>query len=184
LLLDEAAAVALVRDGNTDAFNDIVEHYHAPIHRYLYRLTGDYELAEDLTQDTFIQAYENMKKTDSKISLKPWLYTIAENNARRHYRRKKLVAFIHFSSADADEIPGGNRTEEMNRSLAIKEALLKVSYRNRVCMVLHFIEGFKYREIAEILDISREAVRKRVTRGSLEFRRHYSGEGVENETFK
>jgi RNA polymerase sigma-70 factor (ECF subfamily) len=184
LILDETVTVALVRDGNADAFRDIVERYHAPIHRYLYRLTGDYELAEDLAQDTFIQAYENMKKTNSEISFKPWLYTIAENNARKYYRRKKLISFIHFSSADADDIPSGNRIEETTRSIAINEAMLKVPYKNRICMVLHFIEGFKYREIAETLGISREAVRKRVARGSLEFRRHYSGEGVENETFK
>ena len=72
--------------------------------------------------------------------------------------------------------------EEMNRSIAIKEAMLKAPYKNRVCLVLHFVEGYKYREIVETLGISREAVRKRVTRGSLEFRRHYSGKGGENET--
>jgi RNA polymerase sigma-70 factor, ECF subfamily len=182
LLLDEAAAVALVRDGNAEAFSDIVEHYHVPIHRYLYRLTGDYDLTQDLVQDTFIRAYENLIKTNSELSLRAWLYKIAENNARQHYRRKKLVSFIHFSSTDSDHITAGNRADETNRSLAIKEALLKVPYKNRVCIVLHFIEGFKYREIAETLGISKEAVRKRVTRGSLEFRRHYSGEGVENET--
>jgi RNA polymerase sigma-70 factor (ECF subfamily) len=153
--------VALVRGGNTDTFNDIVERFHASIHRYLYHLTGDYELAEGLAQDTFIQAYENMKKTDTEISLKPWLYTIAENNARQHYRRKKLVSFIHFPSAEADDIPGGNRMEEMNRSIAIKEAMLKAPYKNRVCLVLHFVEGYKYREIAETLGISREAVREK-----------------------
>ncbi|OGN88659.1 MAG: hypothetical protein A2158_07670 [Chloroflexi bacterium RBG_13_46_14] len=180
--MDEATAVALVRDGNTEAFSYIVEHYHAPIHRYLYHLTGDYELTRDLVQDTFIRAYENMIKTDSELSLRVWLYKIAENNARQYYRRKKLVAFIHFSSNDADDIPGGNRMEEMNRSIAIEEAMLKVPYKNRVCLVLHFVEGFKYREIAETLGISKEAVRKRVARGSLEFRRHYSEEGVENET--
>jgi RNA polymerase sigma-70 factor (ECF subfamily) len=184
LLLDEAAAVALVRDGNAEAFSDIVEHYHAPIHRYLYRLTGDYDLTQDLVQDTFIRAYENMVKTKSELSLRGWLYKIAENNARQYYRRKKLISFIYFSSADADDIPGGNRIEETTRSIAIKEAMLKVPYKNRVCMVLHFFEGFKYREIAETLGISREAVRKRVTRGSLEFRRHYSGEGAENETLR
>jgi len=180
--LDETTAVSLVRAGNTDAFNDIVEQYHASIHRYLYRLIGDYELTRDLVQDTFIQAYESMIKTKSRLSLRAWLYKIAENNARQHYRRKKLVAFIHFSSADADDIPAGNQWEETTRSIAIKEALLKVPYRNRVCMILHFSEGFTYREIAETLGISKEAVRKRVSRGSLEFRKHYSGEGVENET--
>ena len=180
--MDEAAAVARVRNGNTKAFCDIVEHYHALLHRYLYRLTGDYELTQDLVQDTFIRAYENMIKTNSEISLRGWLYKIAENNARQYYRRKKLISFIHFSSADANDIPGGNRIEETTRSIAISEAMLKVPYKNRICMVLHFFEGFKYREIAETLGISKEAVRKRVTRGSLEFRKHYSREGVENET--
>ncbi|MFC1947483.1 RNA polymerase sigma factor [Chloroflexota bacterium] len=180
--MDEATAVALVREGNAEAFSDIVEHYHAPIHRYLYRLTGDYELTQDLVQDTFIRAYENMIKTDHSLALRAWLYKIAENNARQYYRRKKLVAFIRFSFVEADDIPAGNRKEETTRSIAIKEALLKVPYKNRVCMVLHFFEGFKYREIAETLGISKEAVRKRVARGSLEFRRHHSGEGVENET--
>ena len=180
--MDEAEVVALVRNGNAQAFGKIVEYYHASIHRYHYRLTGNYDLADDLAQDTFIQAYENMIKTDSKLSLRAWLYKIAENNARQYYRRKKLVAFIRFSSGDADDIPAGNWIDETSRSLAIKEAMLKVPYKNRVCMVLHFLEGFKYREIAETLGISKEAVRKRVARGSLEFRRHYSGEGVDNET--
>ena len=180
--MDEATAVALVREGNTEVFRDIVEQYHASIRRYLYRLTGDYELTRDLVQDTFIQAYENMIKTDHSLSLRAWLYKIAENNARSYYRRKKLVTFIHFSGSGRANIPGSDWTDESNRSLAIKEAMLKVPYKNRVCLVLHFVEGFKYREIAETLGISREAVRKRVTRGSLEFRKHYSGEGVENET--
>ena len=179
--MDEVTAVALVRQGNANAFGHIIGQYHAPIFRYLYHLTGDFELTRGLAQDTFIQAYENMKKTDSGISLKPWLYTIAENNVRRHYRRKKLVTFLHFSDSGSDTVSSGDWTGKTDRSLAIREAMLKVPYKNRVCMVLHFIEGFKYREIAAMLGISKEAVRKRVTRGSLEFRDHYSGKGVENE---
>jgi RNA polymerase sigma-70 factor (ECF subfamily) len=176
-VLDEVAAIALVRAGNADAFAGIVEHYQAPIQRYLYRLTGDYELAKDLAQDTFVQAYKNILKTDSELSLRAWLYRIAENNAKQHFRRKKMISFLPFSSPEKEEsIPGG-RAEETEQSMAIEEALLKIPQKQRTCLVLHFVEGFKYREIAEILEISEEAVRKRVARGSREFRKLYSAGG-------
>ena len=87
--MDEVSAIALVRAGNTDAFADIIDHYQAPIQRYLYRLTGDSEMARDLAQDTFVQAYKNILRTDSELSLKAWLYRIAANNAFQHHRRKK-----------------------------------------------------------------------------------------------
>lgn len=177
--MDEAAIVSLVRAGNTDAFAEIVEQYQAPIQRYLYRLTGDHELAKDLAQDTFIQAYKNILKTDSELSFRAWLYRIAMNNALQSHRRKKLISFIPFSGLRTSETAGGGRVDEADRKISIEEALLKVSQQNRVCMVLHFVEGFKYREISEILGISEEAVRKRVFRGSQEFKQFFSiGGGV------
>ena len=57
--------------------------------------------------------------------------------------------------------------------IAIKDALGKIPYEQRICVVLHYVEGFKYREIAETMGISEEAVRKRVTRGVQVFRRLY-----------
>ena len=56
LILEEASVIALVQSGNTNAFTEIVEHYQVPIQRYLYRMVGDFDVARDLTQDTFIQA--------------------------------------------------------------------------------------------------------------------------------
>ena len=61
--------------------------------------------------------------------------------------------------------------------MAIQEVLNKIPGKFRVCMVLHFVEGFKYKEIAETIGISEEAVRKRVARGSDEFRKLYGGRG-------
>ena len=177
LVLDEVAAIALVREGNTDAFTSIVENYQAPLQRYLYRLTGDAELAKDLAQDTFVQAYRNILTTNSNLSLRAWLYKIAENNARQYFRRKKLIPFSLFSGTAKDEPSVSDFVEDTEKSMAIEEALLKISQKLRACLVLHFVEGFKYREIAGILGISEEAVRKRVSRGSLEFRQLYIAGG-------
>ena len=67
--MDEVQVVALIRTGQTDAFGEVVDTYQARIYRYVYRLTGDADLAQDLTQDTFINAYKSILKTRSELSL-------------------------------------------------------------------------------------------------------------------
>ena len=69
-MLNEAQVIAQVRTGRTDAFGEIIEHYQTPIVRYLLRLTGSREVAEDLAQDTFLQAYRGILKTKSDLSFK------------------------------------------------------------------------------------------------------------------
>ena len=61
-MLEDIQLIALIRDGNTEAFGQVIEHYQLPIGKYLYRLTGEYETARDLTQDTFLQAYQSLRK--------------------------------------------------------------------------------------------------------------------------
>jgi RNA polymerase sigma-70 factor (ECF subfamily) len=174
--LDAAAVINRIRAGSKSAFGEIVDCYQFPILRYLHRLTANYDVARDLTQDTFIQAYKNILKTDDGLNLKAWLYRIATNNALQYHRRRKIVSFIPFESFHSTEPPGngahpGDSTEE----IAIKEALKKIPYRQRTCLVLHHVEGFRYREIAETLGISEDAVRQRVARGKETFRRLYDG---------
>ena len=172
----EAALIARVRTGSSDAFEEIVEKYQFPLTRYLYRLTGDYEIARDLAQDTFIKAYRSILKTDSDLKLNAWLFRIATNTAIQHLRRKKIVSFIPFETFKQNGRNGnGTHTENHVENLAVKETLMQIPWEQRVCIVLHYVEGFKYREIAETMEISEEAVRKRVTRGVQLFRRLYDG---------
>lgn len=170
--MEAVAVIAKIRAGKADAFEEIVVRYQAAIVRYLYRLTGDGETAQDLAQDTFIQAYRNILKTNSDISLKAWLYRIATNNARQYYRRKKIVSFVPFGDPDTNTAsflkPG--------KDLEIEEALGRLPSDQRACLILHYVEGFRYREIGETLGISEDAVRKRVARGKQSFRKVYKGE--------
>jgi RNA polymerase sigma-70 factor (ECF subfamily) len=175
--LEVARIIDLVRDGKIDAFSEIIEHYQSTIIRYLYRLTGDSEMARDLAQDTFIQAYKGIIKTTAEISFKAWLYRIATNNALQHRRRKNLLLFIPFNLTKHDTPSTENRIEDTPEKLAITEALWKIPEEQRTCLVLHFVEGFKYREIAETLGCSEEAVRKRVARGKKQFIEIYNREG-------
>jgi RNA polymerase sigma-70 factor (ECF subfamily) len=176
-LIEEAQVIALVRSGKIDAFAGIVEHYQASIIRYLYRLTGDYEMAKDLAQDTFIQAYKSILKTDAELSLKAWLYRIATNNALQHHRRKKLLSFVPFALKEHNIAAEGDPNDPAGEMASIRDTLHRIPEEQRTCLVLHFIEGFKYREIAETLNISEEAVRKRVARGKKSFIQEYNRGG-------
>jgi len=167
--LDDAQVIAQVRQGNTDAFTEIVAGYQSSIIRYLHRMTGDYKVAEDLAQDTFVKAYKAILKTDSELSFKAWLYRIATNNALQHGRRQRLLSFTPLSRVAEDNPVLASPPEEVENRLVVKQVLAKIPPQQRVCLVLHFVEGFKYREIADILGISRDAVCKRVARGSRRF---------------
>ncbi|MDD5190252.1 MAG: RNA polymerase sigma factor [Dehalococcoidales bacterium] len=174
--MEEASVITLMRTGRADAFSEIVAHYQTPILRYLYRLTGDYDLAQDLAQDTFVQAYKSILKTDSELQLKAWLYKIATNNAWQQTRRRKIIAFIPFTGRHENTLKTAeNQAEILGEKMEIRQALSKVPAEQRACIVLHFVEGFKYREIAATLGITEEAVRKRVARGKEIFRANYTG---------
>jgi RNA polymerase sigma factor (sigma-70 family) len=180
LFLEDSEIIAMVKNGNADSFAEIIERYQQPIFRYLYRLTGDHATSQDLRQDTFIQAYQGIFKTEIKVSFKSWLYRIATNNALQFHRRRRVLSFLPLKENTGTDIPGAGKDnfEQTGMQIDIKDTLDKIPRDQRVCMVLHFVEGFKYQEIAVTLGISEEAVRKRIFRGSQEFKRLYSSEGV------
>lgn len=173
--MKDIQVIAQVRDGNTDAFGEIVEHYQVPIGRYIYRMTGDHEVAKDLTQDTFLKAYKGILKTNSNLSFKAWLYRIATNNALQYHRRRNLLSFIPFSTLPKHSSVFKAPPDQIEDKIIIKQILYKISPDQRVCLILHFVEGFKYREIADILGITKDAVCKRVARGSKKFQILYGG---------
>lgn len=176
-MLEDTDIISNIRAGTTNAFAAVVDLYQASILRYLYRLTGNTEVAQDLAQDTFTQAYKGILKTNADLKLKAWLYRIATNNARQYHRRKRLLKFVPFERYELKTHTPDNQPEGEIEKANIQEALLGVPFEQRRCLVLHFVEGFKYREIAEALDISEDAVRMRVARGKQIFQSLYSEEG-------
>ncbi len=176
LPVELAETLTRFRAGDTEAFAGIIRQYQAAIVAYLYRLTGDGELARDLAQDTFLQAYQSLAGTTTELPLKTWLYRIATNNALRHHRRKAILAFISWDDIRKPEA-NVDVARQASEAAAVHEALLKVPEKMRACLVLHLADGFKHREIAQMLGISEDAVRMRVARGSEVFRQQYRTPG-------
>jgi RNA polymerase sigma factor (sigma-70 family) len=144
------------------AFVDVFERHFDAIHRYLRRRVGD-AIADELTAQTFAQAFEHRKRFDGRrLDARPWLYGIAHNLLRHHYRdeERALRAYartdvdpIHESAADAG-LPGAE----------VADALAALSPGERDVLLLVAWAELEYAEVAEALGIPVGTVRSRLNR--------------------
>ena len=173
LVMEREQTIELLRCGDSKAWENIVLQYQAPLSRYLYNMVRDKELARDLTQDTFIEAYRGIPNTEGELKLKSWLYRIATNNAIQVLRRRKLISWLPWT----EETPVPKETENVEDDLAqrelIRDTLNKLPEKYRAVLLLHDYQGFKCREIGRMLNISLDTAKKRLARGREKFRDAY-----------
>lgn len=157
----------------------LVADYQAAILNYLYRLVGDADLAEDLTQDTFIKAYRALGRLElddgSEARRRAWLYRIAHNAATDHLRRQarlrwlSLDAVRHRGVADPD--PAFLSGEP------VRQALANLSREQREVLLLFSQAELDASEVGEVLGITPEAARKRRQRAREAFEAAYRAQG-------
>ena len=169
-------------------FEEVVERYHGKVFQLVYRYTGDYEEACDLTQDTFVRAYTAWNEFRGDSQIYTWLYRIAINlchnqqkklNRRRRVEQVSLDAttnddnFEGWSSHQvADERPLPLQVLESSElRVRLHEALLALPDNYRTVIVLRDIEGLTYEEIARVTDSTLEAIKSRLFRARNAVRR-------------
>lgn len=172
----DVAIIERARSGDEEAFVLIYEHFSPQIHRYVYRLVGSLEQADDITQDTFLRAFQGIGKiaTDSNVSA--WLYRIASNAAFDILRRRKLITWmpIHEESDKSGEFTSEDFTPQVIESDIVRRAVTEMPPALAVCLVLRSVEGFSCEEIAEILKIPKGTVFSRLARARESFQQIYT----------
>lgn len=168
-------------------FEEIVEKYHAKVFQLVYRYTGDYEEACDLTQDTFVRAFNAWSEFRGDSQVFTWLYRIAlnlcHNQQKRLQRRQRMERWSLDSTPDddfegrgpievADERPLPLQLLEGDETrMRLREALLQLPDNYRTVIVLRDIEGLTYEEIARVTDSTLEAIKSRLFRARQTLRR-------------
>ena len=154
--------VDLVRAGSEPAFETIVERYRRALMRYVSRLLPP-ERAEDVVQQSFVNAYEAMHRGGAELNLKPWLYRIAHNTALNALRDRGLRHDQLDEGIDGVERPD----QALERSQGLRDVLVAVQAlpdRQRDAIVLRELEGRSYAEIALALGVTDGAVRQLLNR--------------------
>ena len=183
--LPDADVVALALEGREAAHRELIKRYERPVFSLVFRMVRDRELAEDLTQDTFVKVLSHLDRYRTDFKFSSWLFKIANNVAIDHLRRRQLDTVSldgspHATSADAVEasrfdIGDGseNALEEMEAKelgSAIEQAIGKLRPEYRACIMLRHVEGRSYEEIAATLDLPLGTVKTYIHRARHELR--------------
>lgn len=164
--------------GNKVAFDVLVKTYLPDVYRYLLWIVHDSDTAQDIAQDAFVRAWQNLKKFDSARSFKPWLLRIARNCAYDHFRRKAIMPFSHLSETEkyyvgqtADTAPQPDvNAQSLEQVEHVQTALGMLPAKYREVLVLHYLEELTTPEIANVLNLNHETVRTRLRRARALFR--------------
>ncbi|MCG3112758.1 MAG: sigma-70 family RNA polymerase sigma factor [Candidatus Manganitrophus sp. SB1] len=173
--------VQRVQNGETDAFETLLQRHQKPIFNLLYRLLGDIEEASDAAQEVFLAAYRAIQEFRGDALFSTWLYRIAVNQAMT--RRKRLAADVSrraaFDADDPEEAhdpladlphPGPDPAQEAERKEAhvrVQQGLNGLKEEEALIILLHDLQGLPYEEIARILKVPLGTAKSRLHRARL-----------------
>jgi RNA polymerase sigma-70 factor (ECF subfamily) len=150
--MEDKELIKLVREGRKDTFAELVERYQTGLFRYVYSIVKDSDMADDITQDTFVKAYNSLGSYNPEFAFATWLYRIGHNTALNAIKANQTfsldeeeVARIPAAVSDASSIE--------DREAAVRAAVENLPLKYRTVIVLHYWQKKEYAEIAEILDV-------------------------------
>lgn len=178
----DAAAVALVRAGDRDAFRPIVERYSDMLFRLAYRITSNEADAEEIVQETFSRAYRKLDSFDGRSSVSTWLFRIATNCSLDLLDRRKTQPQLLPSdpeeeeSAPEERVPSEQPSPERMAYNAEMQATIQAGLKSltsveRTAFVLRHVEGCSVEEIAAALNVRAGAARHSVFRAVEKMRK-------------
>jgi RNA polymerase sigma-70 factor (ECF subfamily) len=190
---DEQAAL-LVQNGDKDKFGLLMDRYKARLFRYGRKFLANEDNIDDVVQDVFIKAYQNIRSFDVSQKFSPWIYRIAHNtyiNAIKKISRGPIytfdfdtIAFDTIVSHPVYEDPLIKETEEVEMKKMVEKGLDTLSSNYREIVILYYTEELSYKEIADILRIPIGTVGIRLKRAKEALKKGFLEESAKRETEK
>ncbi len=161
-----------ILSGDVNAYALLVKRYQKPILNLMLRMTGSEQDALDLTQETFVRAYEKLEKFNPSASFFPWLYTMGLNMARDFLRKAKRSPIESYDPENSltVEFDQDDRLGDQIDIQKLQERLQLLPVDYREALLLRFHEGLSVSEVAYALGLSLSAAKMRIQRGLLKLR--------------
>ena len=170
---DDVELIQCVLAGDDAAFAELVKKYQKPVHALAWRKVGDFHVAEEITQDTFLKAHQKLATLKEPQSFVSWLYVIATRRCIAWLRKKRLwtqsleaTNSVQFEKAtySGHIVEENERTAIAAQREVVKELLAKLQESERTVMILHYFGEMTCEEISKFLGVSVGAIKSRLSR--------------------
>ena len=170
---DDVKLIHRILDGDDTAFTELVEKYQKSVHALAWRKIGDFHVAEEITQDTFLKAYQNLDKLKQPQRFASWLYVIASRRCIAWSRKKRIRTqpLEETNSLQVEKaaysryvIEENERTAVATQREVVKKLLAKLPESDRTIITLHYFSEMSSAEIGAFLGISANTIRSRLRR--------------------
>ena len=183
--LSDSQVVALVLEGDSDSYALIMERYESKLMRYALFILRDYDSASDVTQETFIKAYVNLRSFKLNKRFSSWIYRILHNEAINSIRKsKKTCALEAVSEVGDDFFVNFTADHILDKNILntdVRKCLRKIDIKYQEVLALNFFDNLKYGEISDILHVPTSTVGVRIKRGKAMLRKICQNSGVHYE---
>jgi RNA polymerase sigma-70 factor, ECF subfamily len=168
----DESLVRLARDGDYQAFETLFERHKLLVYRFSYQMLGRRDDAEDMVQEAFVRAYQNLHRYRDEAKFTTWLLRIVSNlckdqirmsNRRSSLEQKEAKGALDWMTIGNPEDAHSN-LEQQQRVIALKQAIAALPEHHRTMIVLRDIEEREYDEIAELMNCSTGGAKLRVLR--------------------
>ncbi len=159
---DEPQLVEHAQRGDRQAFAVLIERYWDRLHRWLYHLSHDRHMAEDLTQDAYLKAFANLSSFRAGTNFRAWVFRIAYNSLLNHQRSARRIRPL--STAEQVTVSPGPERQVVGREVValVSRALRRLPRDFRAALLLRTEEGLSFRQIAGVLRTTEVTARWRV----------------------
>ena len=177
----DLALVHACKSGDAAAFEELVKRYDAKLFRIAHHITHNREDAEEAVQDAFLKAFRNLRSFHEESRFSTWLFRISVNESlmklrkRHHSREVSIEDAVHRPTTSPFEIPDWAPNPEQLYGASelrniLREQLQELQPSLRVTFILRDIGGLSTEEAAEVLDLTADAVKARLSRARLKLR--------------
>lgn len=170
--MSDAEVMLLAGAGDDSAFDYLMEKFRRPIVSFMYRMTHNQAIAEELAQEVFLRVYRSRSSYQAEAKFSTWLYRIATNlavNHARDTRSERTAQTVNLDEPDAEtgttpDVADTTPTVEADilrneRMAAIRQHVMELPERQRMAVLMHKYQGLDYKEIGKVLKLSESATK-------------------------
>ena len=178
---DDVELIQHILAGDEDAFESLSKKYQKQVHALVFRKVGDFQTAEDITQETFLRVYQKLATLNDPAKFSAWLYAIVNHLCIAWHRKNRLqteaLQEIHISEIETDvysryvTVEHAKTTAEAQRDL-VKKLLTKLKENDQEVITLHYFEEMTSSEIGAHLGVSENTIKSWLHRARQQLKRY------------